>query len=143
MKDLFVITNISPVFNSKQPDSKLLTPDMKSKYSGVNSKITFKRVINLDRRIIEDDSLFMHFGNTNPPGLRYFSKYVDGIKKVDSGLMLLDSDKIVKGVVLEIEYNKKDVEGTTHIIPIADLKIIDYIKLEKVKKSDDKITRLF
>lgn len=141
MKDLFVITNISPVFPSVKPDSVNLTPELKAKYSGINCKMTFKRVINLNQRIIGQQSLFMHFGNSNPNG-KYFSKYIKGIKN-DNGKMWLDSEIIIKGVVIEIEYSTKEVGETTHLVPLSEPKIVEYINLEKVKKSDDKITTLF
>ena len=149
MKDLFVIQNISPFYMSSQPDSQYLTKDMEQ-YKGINCTIAFKRVIDPSKMTVEECSMYMHFGNTNPKGLKCIGEFVKGIKKIPvekNGLtrevILMDSDKIVKGGMVEIEYTTKVEGAKTHIVPTNIGKFIGHTKIKNIKKVEDKVTRLF
>jgi hypothetical protein len=145
MKHQFVITNLS-CWKSDKDDAAKLIGELKTKYSKLNCKITFKRVIDLTNKKIETDSKFMHCGNTNVIGLVAFNPHINGIKESENGKYFLDSEKIIKGVVLEIEYTEKKVIGKkveTHLVPTGPIKIIGYINVEKAKKVEDKVTALF
>ena len=142
MKDKFVITNVSPFFPSVQDDSKLLSSEMKEKYSGINCTFTFKRVIDLTKKTIEKESMYMHHGNTNPKALKAFEPFVEGV--IENGKhKFLDSNKIVKGTVIEMMYSKKNEKGKFHLVPADTIKIVGFMKLEKVKKVEDKVHTLF
>jgi len=149
-KDLFVITGLS-CFASTQADAKKLTQEMRVKYSGRNCKMTLKRVVDLTAKKIEESSYFMHCGNTNYDGVSSFDPYVKGIKHIGEStkgipLFILDSEQIIKGVIVEMEYNVKKVVGKKtedHLVPVKVVKIIGYMNVEKAQKTKDKITPLF
>lgn len=140
MKAKFVITNISPFFKSKQKDSVRLTPQMREKYSGINCTITFKKVINIKNKTIEDSPVYMHHGNSNPKGVLPFSEYVNGVIDIN-GKQYLDSDKIISGAVLEIEYVIKIEGDKKHLVP-STVKVVDFINVDKAIKTKDKIHTL-
>ncbi len=147
MKDLFVIQNISPFYSSYVPDSPYLLKDME-KYKGINCTISLKKVIDPVKMTVEEESVYMHHGNTNPKVIKCFSNFVNGIKKVHgerNGIaretIFLDSDKIVKGAIVEIQYTSKVESSKKHIVPTDVAKFVGYAK--KIKKTEDKVTRLF
>jgi hypothetical protein len=149
-KDLFVITGLS-CFASTKADALKLTPEMRVKYSGRNCKMVFKRVVDLKTNKIEEDSAFMHCGNTNYDGAIAFDSYIKGIQQGGIGpkgnpIFFLESEQIIKGVIIEMEYNTKKVIGKkveTHLVPIKPVKIIGYMNVEKAQKTKDKVTALF
>lgn len=148
MKDLFVIQNISPFYPSHQDDSRYLTDKME-KYRGINCTITFKKVIDPSKMIVDDSTDYkMHFGNTNPKALKCLEEYVTGIKTVHTDkngisrdFMFLASEKIVKNAIIEFSYVTKIESGKTHIVPKDVARFVKHAN--KVKKTDDKITQLF
>jgi hypothetical protein len=149
-KDLFMLTALS-CFASTQENSKRLKPELAAKYNKVNCKMTLKRVIDLGKRKIEEQSSYIHCGNTNPEAVNAFDPYINGIESAlnEKGKQkfFLNSPQIIKGVIVEIEYNEKIVVSKfgkeTHIVPVGVVKIIDYINVEKANKVEDKVTRLF
>jgi len=124
---------------------------MRVKYSGRNCKMTFKRVVDPKTNKIEEASSFMHCGNTNYDGASAFDSYIKSIKQGGTSntgkpLFFLESEQIIKGVIVEIEYNTKKIIGKqteTHLVPIKPIKIVGYMNVEKAQKTKDKITPLF
>lgn len=141
-KHQFVIENISPFFKSDKDDSKFLTEDISS-FSGINSRITFKKVLDFNSKLIDKDPMLMNLGNTNPVAIKYFKPFINGVSTVDNGKIFIDSVQLVKGAVIEIEYNARVIGGKQHIVPIGIPKFIGYINMDKAKKSTDKIHQLF
>lgn len=142
MKNQFVIENVSPFFKSEKEDSKFLTGDMKD-FSGINCRITFRKVLDFNAKTVEKELMLMNLGNTNPAVVKYLRPFINGIKTADNGKIFLDSDKLLKGAVIETEYSIRITGGKKHIVPIGEPKFIGYINMDKVKKIVDKITQLF
>lgn len=142
MKHQFIIENLSPLFNSKQLDSRFLTKDLES-FSKLNSVITLKKVIDFKSKLIDKDTVYINFGGTNPTVLKYFKNHVQGIRTSDNGKKFIDSDKLAKGWVVEMEYREKMYGDKLHIVPIGTPKFVGYINKEKVNKLDVKVHQLF
>lgn len=149
MRDLFVIQNVSPFYPSSQPDSPYLTKSME-KFKGINCTICFKRVIDPGKMTVEEGSVYMHFGNTNPKALKCFEQFVSGTKTIHTekngiarDFIFLDTEKIIKNAVVEISYTKKVENGKNHLVPTAEAKFVRHMKTTKIKKIEDKVTTLF
>lgn len=142
MKHQFLIENISPLYKSKQFDSRFLTKDLES-FSQINSLITLRKVIDIKSNSIDKDPSYMNFGGTNPTVLKYFKNHVQGIRTSDNGKKFIDSDKLAKGWVVEMEYREKMYGDKLHIVPIGTPKFVGYINKEKVNKLDVKVHQLF
>ena len=148
MKNLFVIQNVSPFYSSTKPDSKYLKKGMEQ-FSGINCTVTFKKVVDPATMTVEEDSSFMNVGNTNPKGIMCFQHMMKGLKRVPSKdnpekeLIFMDSDKLVKGGVVELDYEVKTEGARTHLVPNKEAKFVRHVKMDKIKKTEDKITTLF
>ena len=142
MKNQFVIENVSPFFKSEKEDSKFLTGDMKD-FSGINCRITFRKILDINTKTVEKELMLMNLGNTNPAVVKYLRPFINGLKTSENGKIFLDTDKLLKGAIIEMEYSIRIIGGKKHIVPIGDAKFIGYVNMDKVKKIPDKVTQLF
>lgn len=149
MKDIFLIQNISPFYPSRQPNSPYLTKDMES-FKGINCTIAFKRVIDPVKMTVEEETVYMHFGNTNPKALKCLENLITGVKNVHTEkngisreMKFLDSDKIVKNSMVEIPYTTKFEGDKKHLVPTGVANFVRHAKTTKIKKVEDKVTTLF
>lgn len=139
MKDLFVVKFVAPYAVSKYDDSPLLTGDLKM-YSKINSKITFLRVLDYNKKIVDFSKQFYNnHGNTNPKGIKSFSRYVTGIKDGD-GKKVIDSELLKSGGVFEIEYTLDD---GNRIIIHGEPKYIGSLPISSLKKTKPTSNPLF
>ena len=109
MKNQFLVENVSPFFKSDKDDSKFLTGDLKD-FSGINCRISFRKILNPVSNTVEKELMFMNFGNTNPVVIKYLKPFITGLNTAENGKMFLDSDKIVKSAIIEMEYSIRIID---------------------------------